>query len=111
MYIQSEISVSRLCVGKEQKGCIHPSSRKVEKESQRKAPKTNFPKPRQEFGLCIPKVKGIYARVAWILRNSGNENTDDQMERMVKAKDTNVYLETMEIIKNKDKEPDETWYA
>lgn len=40
-----------------------------------------------------------------------NEYTDDQMERMVKAKDTNVYLETMEVIKNKDKEPDETWYA
>ena len=49
--------------------------------------------------------------MAWILRNSGNENTDDQMERMVKAMDTNVYLETMEITKNKDKEPDETWYA
>lgn len=49
--------------------------------------------------------------MAWILRNSGNENTDDQMERMVKEKDTNVYLETMEITKNKDKEPDETWYA
>ena len=49
--------------------------------------------------------------MAWILRNSGNEYTDDQMERMVKAKDTNVYLETMEITKNKDKEPDETWYA
>lgn len=49
--------------------------------------------------------------MAWILRNSGNENTNDRMERMVKEKDTNVYLETMEITKNKDKEPDETWYA
>ena len=33
------------------------------------------------------------------------------MERMVKAKNTNVYLEAMEITKNKGEEPDETWYA
>lgn len=49
--------------------------------------------------------------MAWILRNSGNEHTDDQMERVVKTENTNVYLEAMEITKNKGKEPDETWNA
>ena len=49
--------------------------------------------------------------MAWILRNSGKEHTDDQMERVVKTENTNVYLEAMEITKNKGKEPDETWNA
>ena len=49
--------------------------------------------------------------MAWILRNSGNEYTDDKMERMVKAKNTDVYLETMEVTEHKGKEPDKAWNA
>ena len=49
--------------------------------------------------------------MAELLRNSRYQHTYDQVERMVKEKDTDVYLETMEITENKGKEPDETRYA
>ena len=108
MCIQSEISVSRLCVGKEQKRNIYPSSRKVEKESQRETEETDFPKSRQEFRLHILQIKRVYEGMAELLRNSRYQHTYDQVERMVKAENTDVYLETMEITENKGKEPDET---
>ena len=46
--------------------------------------------------------------MAELLRNSRYQYTYDQVERMVKAENTNVYLETMEVTENKGKEPDET---
>ena len=49
--------------------------------------------------------------MAWVLRNSGNEERNTRLERVVTQKNTNVHLETMEITENKGKEPDETWYA
>ena len=45
--------------------------------------------------------------MAWILRNRGNEHTDDQMERVVKTENTNVYLEAMEVAESKGREPKE----
>jgi len=50
--------------------------------------------------------KGIYARMARILRNCGNEERNTRLERVVTQKNTNVYLETMETTENKGKEPD-----
>ena len=96
MYIQSEISVSRLCDGKEQKGCIYPSSRKVEEESQEQTEETNFPKSRQKLGHSIKQSKGVHEGMAWILWNSGNEEHNGTMERVATPKNTNVYLEAME---------------
>ena len=46
--------------------------------------------------------------MAELLRNSRYQHTYDQVERMVKAENTDVHLETMEITENKGKEPDET---
>ena len=45
--------------------------------------------------------------MAWILRNSGNEEGNGEVERVVAPKNTNVYLETVEGAKNKDREPKE----
>ena len=44
--------------------------------------------------------------MAWILRSSGNEERNTRLERVVTQKNTNVYLETMEITENKGKELD-----
>ena len=44
--------------------------------------------------------------MAELLRNSRYQHTYDQVERMVKAENTDVHLETMEITENKGKEPD-----
>ena len=44
--------------------------------------------------------------MAWVLRNSGNEERNTRLERVVTQKNTNVYLETMETTENKGKEPD-----
>ena len=45
--------------------------------------------------------------MAWILRNSGNEERYGKVERMVAQKDTNVYLEAVEIAENEGREPKE----
>ena len=45
--------------------------------------------------------------MAWLLRNSGNGNAYETMERVVAKKNTNVYLEAMEVTENKGKESDE----
>ena len=45
--------------------------------------------------------------MAWILRNSGNEERYGKVERVVTQKDTNVYLEAMEVAENKGREPKE----
>ena len=49
--------------------------------------------------------------MAWILRNSGNGNTYEAMERVVAKKNTNVYLEAMEEAENKGGKPKEIGYA
>ena len=49
--------------------------------------------------------------MAWILRNSGNGNTYEAMERVVAKKNTDVYLEAMEEAKNKGGKPKEIGYA
>ena len=59
----------------------------------------------------VKQHKGIYARMAWILRNSGNGHAYEAMERVVAKKNTNVYLETMEEAENKDGKPKEIGYA
>ena len=45
--------------------------------------------------------------MAWILRNSGNEEGYGKVERVVAPKDTNVYLEAVEVAKNKGGKPKE----
>ena len=49
--------------------------------------------------------------MAWILRNSGNGNTYEAMERVVAKENTDVYLEAMEEAKNKGGKPKEIGYA
>ncbi len=55
--------------------------------------------------------KGVYERMAWILRNSGNEEHDGGMERVAAPKNTDVYLEAVETTENKNKELETAWYA
>ena len=55
--------------------------------------------------------KGVYARVAWILRNSGNGYAYEAMERVVAKKNTNVYLEAVEETENKSDKPKEIGYG
>ena len=38
--------------------------------------------------------------MAWILRNSGNEERYGKVERVVAPKNTNVYLEAVEVAEN-----------
>ena len=45
--------------------------------------------------------------MAWLLRNSGNEERDKRLERVVAQKDTNVYLEAVEVAENEGREPKE----
>jgi len=45
--------------------------------------------------------------MAWILRNSGNENGYGKVERVVTQKNTNVYLEAVEVAENKGSKPKE----
>ena len=45
--------------------------------------------------------------MAWILRNSGNEERNGKMERVATQKNTNVYLEAVEVAENKGREPKE----
>ena len=45
--------------------------------------------------------KGIYERMAELLRCSRNRKPNEIMERMVAAKNTNVYLETVDEAENK----------
>ena len=49
--------------------------------------------------------------MAWILRNSGNENGYGKVERVVTQKNTNVYLEAVEEAENKGGEPEEVGNA
>ena len=46
--------------------------------------------------------------MAWILRNSGNEERDRKVERVATQKDTDVYLEAVEEAGNEGKESDQT---
>lgn len=45
--------------------------------------------------------------MAWILRNSGNENGYGKVERVVTQKNTNVYLEAVEVAENEGRKPKE----
>ena len=45
--------------------------------------------------------------MAWILRNSGNEERYGKVERVATQKDANVYLEAVEVAENKGREPKE----
>ena len=45
--------------------------------------------------------------MAWILRNSGNGNTYEAMERVVAKKNTNVYFEAVEEAENEGNKPKE----
>ena len=45
--------------------------------------------------------------MAELLRNSGEGNAYETMERVVTKKNTNVYLEAVEAAKNKGREPKE----
>ena len=49
--------------------------------------------------------------MAWILRNSGNENGYGKVERVVTQKNTTVYLEAVEESENKGGEPEEVGNA
>lgn len=43
--------------------------------------------------------------MAWILRNSGNEERHGKVERAALQKDMNVYLEAVEVAENEGREP------
>ena len=45
--------------------------------------------------------------MAWILRNSGNGHAYETMERVVEKKNTNVYLEAVEVAENEGRKPKE----
>ena len=45
--------------------------------------------------------------MAWILRNSGNEERYREVERVASQKNTNVYLEAVEVAENKGRKPEE----
>lgn len=45
--------------------------------------------------------------MAWILWNSGNEERNREVERVVTPKNTNVYLEAVEVAENEGREPEE----
>ena len=49
--------------------------------------------------------------MAWILRNSGNEERYGKVERVATAKNTNVYLEAVEVAENESGKPKEIRYA
>ena len=49
--------------------------------------------------------------MAWILRNSGDEERYGKVERVVSQKNTNVYLEAMEEAENKGGESEEVGNA
>lgn len=49
--------------------------------------------------------------MAWILRNSGDEERYGKVERVASQKNTNVYLEAVEEAKNKGGEPEEVGNA
>ena len=48
--------------------------------------------------------------MAWILRNSGNEEHDGRMERMAAPKNTDVYLEAVETTEDESEELETTRY-
>ena len=45
--------------------------------------------------------------MAWILRNSGNEKRYGKLERVASQKNTNVYLEAVEVAENEGGKPKE----
>ena len=45
--------------------------------------------------------------MAWILRNSGNEERYGEVERVASPKNTNVYLEAVEVAENEGGKPKE----
>ena len=45
--------------------------------------------------------------MAWILRNSGNEERYGKVERVVAPKNTNVYLEAVEVAENEGRKSKE----
>ena len=49
--------------------------------------------------------------MAWILRNSGDEERYEKVERVASQKNTNVYLEAVEEAENKGGEPEEVGNA
>ena len=49
--------------------------------------------------------------MAWILRNSGDEERYGKVERVASQKTTNVYLEAMEEAENKGGESEEVGNA
>ncbi len=49
--------------------------------------------------------------MAWILRNSGDEERYGKVERVASQKNTNVYLEAVEEAENKGREPEEVGNA
>ena len=49
--------------------------------------------------------------MAWILRNSGDEERYGKVERVASQKNTNVYLEAAEEAENKGREPEEVGNA
>ena len=45
--------------------------------------------------------------MAWILRNSGDEERYGKVERVATPTDTNVYLEAVEVAENEGRKPKE----
>ena len=57
------------------------------------------------------RMKDIDTRMAWILRNSGDEERYGKVERVALRKNTNVYPEAVEEAENKGGEPEEVGNA
>ena len=74
-------------------------------EDEVKTERAQFPKVLSEHTSFIKEDREVHAWVAELLRNSGEGNAYETMERVVTKKNTNVYLKAMEESENKGGKP------
>ena len=77
---------------------VHAKSKKKAKDKLRKLTSRN---QGRKLDTVLYNIKVLYERMAELLRCSENQKPNERMERMVAAKNTNVYLETVEEAENK----------
>ena len=75
-------------------------------ESQGQAAKAHFPEQVRKYSKDYGTYKRIYARMAELLQYGRHEEQRRKAERVAVSKDTNVYLETVEIAKDAKTEAD-----
>ena len=77
---------------------VHAKSKKKAKDKLRKLTSRS---QGRKLDTVLYNIKVLYERMAELLRCSENQKPNERMERMVAAKNTNVYLETVEEAENK----------